>query len=81
MTSPAAEPAPQAGYAALFNGTADLGKIEELVLCCKRRRDRAAEKLASAQAESADAQAAYDRALAARDDWIANGPDAQLLML
>jgi hypothetical protein len=42
---------------------------------------RAADKLASAQAESADAEAAYQLVLAARADWIANGPDAQLLML
>lgn len=81
MTSPCAQPAPLASYAALFNGAADLGKIEELVQCCMRRRDRAAEKLAIAKAEIADAQAAYDRALSARVDWIANGPDVQLMML
>jgi hypothetical protein len=51
------------------------------VRCCERRKARAADKLASAQTESADAEAAYQLALAARADWIANGPDAQLLML
>lgn len=68
-------------FADLFVGPPDLGKIEELVRCCERRKARAAAKLATAQAECAAAQAAYTRAIAARDDWIANCPDPQLLML
>jgi hypothetical protein len=68
-------------FSDLFPGTPDLRKIEELVRCCERRKARAAEKLASAEAESASAGAAYERAIAARADWIANTPDPQLLML
>lgn len=70
-------------FADLFAGPPDLRKIEELVRCCERRKARAAEKLAGAEAESASATAAYDRAVAARADWITNspGPDPQLLML
>jgi hypothetical protein len=65
----------------LFAGPPDLGKIEELVRCCERRQARAADKLAAAQAESAAAEAAYEVAVSARADWVANGPDAQLMML
>jgi hypothetical protein len=68
-------------FADLFAGSPDLRKIEELVRCCERRRARAAEKLTSAQTESAAADAAYELAIAARTDWIANSPDPQLLML
>jgi hypothetical protein len=70
-------------FADLFAGSPDLRKIEELVRCCERRKARAAEKLAGAEAESASADAAYERAVAARAEWIANspGPDPQLLML
>ena len=64
----------------LFAGSPDLGKIEELVRCCERRQTRAADKLAAAQAECDAAEAAYQLAVSARADWIANGPDAQLLM-
>lgn len=71
----------QFAFAHLFAGPPDLGKIEELVRCCERRKARAAAKLASAEAESAAAQAACEQALAARADWIANSPDPQLLML
>lgn len=80
MTSGQGEAAPEAGYSALFNGSADLRKIEELVSCCERRKARAAEKLASAQAEIVAAQTAFERAVAARADWIANCPDDQLHM-
>ncbi|QSR15647.1 hypothetical protein [Novosphingobium sp. KA1] len=65
----------------LFAGTPDLRKIEELVRCCERRKARATEKLTAAEAETAAAQAAYERAVAARADWIAASPDPQLLML
>lgn len=65
----------------LFAGAPDLRKIEELVRCCERRKARATEKLAAAEAETAAAQAAYERAVAARADWIAASPDPQLLML
>jgi hypothetical protein len=75
------EAAPGTVFAALFNGSPDLGKIEELVSVCERRKARAAAKLTAAQAEVIEAQAAYERAVAARSDWIANGPDAQLHML
>lgn len=68
-------------FASLFNGEADLAKIEDLVAVRKRRLERATEKLASAQTEVVAAQDAYERAIAARTDWIANGPDAQLMML
>lgn len=68
-------------FANLFAGSPDLCKIEELVRCCERRKARAAEKLTGAQAENAAADAAYERAVAARTDWIANSPDPQLLML
>ncbi|HUD30722.1 MAG TPA: hypothetical protein VMQ93_17790 [Novosphingobium sp.] len=68
-------------FANLFAGSPDLRKVEELVRCCERRKARAAEKLAGAQAESAAADAAYECAVAARADWIANSPDPQLLML
>lgn len=76
-----ASDAAQPPYADLFSGPANLEKIEELVRCCERRKVRAAEKLAGAEAESSAAQAAYERAIAARADWIANTPDAQLMML
>lgn len=81
MTSGMGDVAPETGFSALFNGSVDLGKIEELVSVCERRKARAAEKLASAHAEVTAAQTAYERAVAARADWIANGPDAQLQML
>lgn len=68
-------------FAHLFAGAPNLGKLEELVRCCERRKARAAEKLASAEAESLAAEAAYERALEARTEWIANCPDPQLLML
>ena len=68
-------------FADLFAGKPDLGKIEALVRFCERRKARAAAKLATAEEEIAAAQAAYDRAVAARADWIANTPDPQLLML
>jgi hypothetical protein len=76
MTDPA-----EFRFASLFAGTPDLGKIEELVRCCERRKARASEKLASAEAETAAAEAAYEQAIAARADWIENTPDPQLLML
>ena len=72
--------APGTGFASLFNGATDLARIEQLVSVCERRKARATEKLAGAQAELADAQAAYMRAVAARADWIANCPDDQLHM-
>lgn len=81
VTDAASETPPEVPFAALFNGAVDLGRIEQLVSCCERRKSRAAEKLACAQAELAAAQAAYDRAVAARSDWIANCPDDQLQML
>ena len=65
----------------LFAGAPDLRKIEELVRCSERRKARAAEKLAAAEAETAAAQAAFERAVAAPADWIAASPDPQLLML
>jgi hypothetical protein len=68
-------------FAHLFAGAPNLAKIEELVRCCERRKARAAQKLAGAEAESAAAEAACERALAARDEWIAVSPDPQLLML
>ncbi len=68
-------------FAALFAGEPNLRRIEELVRCCERRRARAAEKLDAAKAEIALSQAAYNEAVAARADWIANSPDPQLLML
>jgi hypothetical protein len=77
----AAKGAAHFSFGYLFLGPPDLGKIEDLMRCCERHKARAAEKLASAQTESADAEAAYQLALAARADWIANGPVAQLLML
>lgn len=80
VTSDIGEEASGNGFSALFNGSADLRRIEELVSCCERRKARAAEKLASAQAEVAAAQTAYERAVAARADWIANCPDDQLHM-
>lgn len=66
---------------ALFAVPPDMRRIEELVQCCERRKASAARKLASAQAEVAAAQAAYEQAIEARNDWIANNPDPQLMML
>ncbi|MEJ2411247.1 MAG: hypothetical protein P8Y48_18610 [Novosphingobium sp.] len=71
---------PPPGFAVLFNGATDLARIEQLVSVCERRKARAAEKLAAARAEITEAQAAYERAVAARADWIANCPDDQLHM-
>jgi hypothetical protein len=61
----AAKGAAHFSFGYLFLGPPDLGKIEDLVRCCERRKARAADKLASAQTESADAEAAYQLALAA----------------
>jgi hypothetical protein len=79
MSGPGADARPL--YADWFSGPASLDKIEELVRCCERRIARATEKLACAEAESTASKAAYERALAARADWIVNTPDAQLMML
>jgi hypothetical protein len=66
------------GY--LFLGPPDLGKIEDLVRCCERRKARAADKLASARPKAPMPKRPTNSS-PPRADWIANGPDAQLLML
>ncbi|EIZ77422.1 hypothetical protein WSK_4036 [Novosphingobium sp. Rr 2-17] len=73
----------EATFAHLFVGEPTLAKIEQLVRCCEQRKSRASQKLAAAQAEIAAAEAAYDRAIAARATWIETGPgpDPQLMMM
>ncbi|MFC0204710.1 hypothetical protein [Novosphingobium soli] len=57
-----------------------LERLEEIVRLCEQRDRRADVKVAAAAAEKASAKAALIRAREARDHWIANNDDPQMIM-
>ncbi|GFM29247.1 hypothetical protein [Novosphingobium sp. PY1] len=59
----------------------DLPRLETIITLCEQRVERAAVRLQRATAEHDDAATALESARAARDHWIANNDDPQLMML
>ncbi|AOR77204.1 hypothetical protein [Novosphingobium resinovorum] len=54
--------------------------LEQVVALAEKRRRRARKKMAALEAEIIAADAAHERAVAARTEWIANSRDPQMMM-
>lgn len=58
----------------------DLDRLETIVTLCEQRLRRADQKAAAAAAEQVEAAAALELARTARDHWIVNNDDPQMMM-